>query len=60
MTSIELNRLRKKVEEDRMLLDYIEDKEFFKEKGSTILERLKATKKAKIKKGKEKEIFDFI
>ena len=60
MTSIELNRLRRKVEEDRILLDYIEDKEFFKEEGSTILKRLKATKKAKVKERKEKEIFDFI
>lgn len=48
------------VEREGRLLDYIENKEFFKEEGLSVLERLKTPEKAKVKKRKEKGIFDFI
>lgn len=48
------------MEREGRLLDYIENKEFFKEEGLSVLERLKTPEKAKVKKRKEKGIFDFI
>jgi hypothetical protein len=53
----EIDQLKRKVIEEGKLLDYIETKEFFKERGCSILEELKTSKKVK---GVEKSIFDFI
>ena len=58
--SNELNQLRKKVEREGRLLDYIGNKEFFREEGLSILERLRTPEKTKVKRRKEKGIFDFI
>lgn len=56
MTLNEIALLKKKVIEEGELLDYIEAKEFFRERGSTILEELMSEKSKK----KEKSLFDFI
>lgn len=59
LTQNELKQLKKTVENEGKLLDYIGDKEFFREKGDTLLKELKTPGKSK-KKTVEKGLFDFV
>lgn len=60
ITSNELRQLRKIVENESKILDYIENKEFFMKDGLSILEKIRVSEKEKTKAEEEKGLFDFI
>jgi hypothetical protein len=60
ITLNELSQLRKIVENESKILDYIENKEFFMKDGLSILEKIRVSEKEKTKAEKEKGLFDFI
>ncbi len=51
--------IKKEIEQEGKILDYVESKEFFKNEGASLLEELRKPAKIKIKR-KEKGLFDFI
>ena len=58
LTLNELNQVKKNVENNRKIADYVGDKEFFQRGGSTLLKELKKSKD--VRHRKEKSLFDFI
>lgn len=59
ITLSEINQIKKEIEQEGRILDYVESKEFFKNEGVSLLEELRKPAKIKIER-KEKELFDFI
>jgi len=60
ITSNELSHLRRIVEHESGILDYIENKEFFMRDGLSILKRISVSEKEKTRVENEKGLFDFI
>lgn len=58
LTLHELNQVKKIMEDNRKIADYVGNKEFFQKEGSTLLNELK--KSGDIGFRKERSIFDFI
>ncbi len=59
ITMNEVGQIKREIEREGKILDYMEGKDFFKHDGASLLEELTKLKKIKIER-KEKGLFDFI